>query len=64
MSANIVKKTEQARFYVKLNNFEIRIGKFYDPGEHLNGIRYEIRILHCDQEQIEALFEKLKEILQ
>jgi hypothetical protein len=51
------------REYHTINEFEIRLGRFYDPNEHSNGTRYEIRILHHDYELIEALRDKIKDVL-
>ncbi len=58
------KQNQIPRTYEKINGFELRSGKFYDSNEHLNGIRFEIRILHEDLELIEALLIKIKELIQ
>ena len=50
--------------YEEVNGFKIRYGKFYDPNDYINGINFEIRILHEDPEQQEALLEKIRKLLQ
>lgn len=62
----VVKKSPQntrERQYDTINEFEIRFGKFYDPSELINGTKYEIRILNPDIELMEALKDKIKDIL-
>lgn len=51
------------RKYETVNGFEIRTGKFNDPNEKFNGTRFEIRILHPDHELMEALADKIKDML-
>jgi len=58
-----VKQNQTDRIYEEINGFELRTGKFYDPGEFLNGAKFEIRILNKDPDQIEVLLEQIKEIL-
>jgi len=58
-----LKQNQTDRIYDEINGFELRTGKFYDPGAYLNGIKFEIRILNRDPYQIEVLREIIKEIL-
>lgn len=56
-------RSEPDRFYFDVGDFEIRTGKFNDPNVHLNGEKWEIRILSKDFELMEVLADKIKEIL-
>lgn len=58
-----IKQNQTDRIYQNVNGFELRTGKFYNPNEFLDGIKYEIRILHVDPELIDVLREYLTEIL-
>lgn len=60
---NPIKQNQTPRIYEETNGFEMRTGKFYDPNEKLNGIKFEIRILSKDPELIEILRSKIKEII-
>lgn len=51
------------REYETVNGFEIRFGKFVNPNEHLDGLKFEIRILNPDLELMIALKDKIKEIV-
>ena len=64
----MIKQNQTEREYVKLNGFNLRIGKFYDPNEFLNGTQMEIRITKSiendnDTELFEALVNKIKDLL-
>lgn len=64
----MIKQNQTEREYVKLNGFNLRIGKFYDPNEFLNGTHMEIRITKSiendnDTELFEALVNKIKDWL-
>ena len=56
-------RSQPNRIYEDINEFEFRFGKFKDPNEFLNGTKFEIRILSKDQEEIESLYDKIKEII-
>jgi len=63
-----IKQNQTPREYLDIGGFELRIGKFYDPNENLNGPKMEIRILKPIKEDddfalFEALEKKLKEWL-
>jgi len=49
--------------YIDIGDFEIRHGHFNDPNEWANGSKWEIRILNKNAQVIEALVEKLKDVL-
>ena len=59
----MVKQNQTERRYFDINDFEFRVGKFYDPNEHFNGSKFEIRILHKDPELLESLLEQIKEVV-
>lgn len=54
-----MKSGQPERDYKVINDFDLRFGKFYDPNEYLNGISFEIRVLHKDPELLHALYEKI-----
>lgn len=60
---NEIKQNQTERIYENLKGFELRLGKFYNPNEYLDGIKFEIRILNHNNQLIEVLYEKIKEWL-
>ena len=59
------KKIEElSRVYDEISGFELRFGKFYDPNlVRRNEEKQEIRILCSDHQQMEVLYDMIKQWL-